>query len=284
MGLIDVHIHGFKGFDTKDALAQDILKIAGFLGENNITGFLPTVYPRGIDKMRRDMENIVKAMQIQRSMGKEGAAEILGIHLEGPFLNPKKAGALDKKSFLDPKEYHLEMLIDGFEDFIRVITIAPELDSSIGLIKKMVHMGITVSMGHSEAKYHEAEEGFLAGAKGITHIFNATRPMHHREPGIAGFGLINQDVFIEVIADPYHLHIKTLEMIFRIKNPDRIIVVSDGVKYTGSVAPVVDKNNKLLGGSMLIDESAKILIEAGLERDLVLRCMSINPSIYIERI
>ncbi len=281
MEIIDVHIHGFNGLDTKDALPQDILKIAGFLGERGITGFLPTVYPRGIDRMRKDMENIARAIQIQRSVGKEGAAEILGIHLEGPFLNPKKAGGLDKKAFLEPKEYLLEKLIDGFEDFIKVITIAPELDGSIGLIKRAVNKGIKVNMGHSEATYHEAEAGFKAGAKGITHIFNCTRQMHHREPGIAGFGLINNHIFIEVIADPYHLHTKTLEMIFRIKSPDRIIIVSDAVKDTGLTAPVVDNQGRLLGGSILVDQSIKRLIDMGFDRDEVLRCVGENVLKYL---
>ena len=132
-------------------------------------------------------------------------------------------------------------------------------------------------MGHSDATFSEAEAGFHAGARGITHIFNAMRSFHHREPGIAGFGLINKDIYIEVIADPFHLHPKTLELIFKTKSPEKIIIVSDSVKETPSIPlssrrgkgrgkGVTDTHKgKLLGGSMTIIESSRRLIQMGFD-------------------
>ena len=115
------------------------------------------------------------------------------------------SGALDKGSFLLPTTDNYMRLIDGFEDVVRVITVAPELEGSPALIKLLSDSGIIVSMGHSNATYGEAEAGYKAGARGITHVFNAMRPFHHREPGIAGFALMHPDIYIEVIADPHHL-------------------------------------------------------------------------------
>ena len=155
-------------------------------------------------------------------------------------------------------------------------------------------MGIIASMGHSDATYTEAEAGFKSGARGITHIFNAMREFHHREPGILGFGLMNDNVYIEVIADPYHLDLKTIEMIFRIKDPERIIIISDTVRESKAFAPspvavpgwrteegVTDNRGRLLGGSMTITESAKRLIDAGYDEEIVTRCITENPERYL---
>lgn len=278
---IDVHTHGIGGFDTKNSSPEDIIRIAQIQAENGVTGFLPTVYPRPISKMRKDMENIKKAMGIQGTEGRAKGAEIIGIHIEGPFLNPSRCGALDAGAFLMPTERNLKRLIEGFEDAIKVITIAPELDGALGLIKTITDMGIIASMGHSDATYKEAEAGFNAGAKGITHIFNAMRPIHHREPGIAGFGLINPHVYIEIIGDSFHLHGKTIEMIFKIKDPYRIVIVSDSVKATGPLSPLTDSKGALQGGSMTITGAAKYLIDSGFDRDKVLMCIRDNPARYL---
>jgi N-acetylglucosamine-6-phosphate deacetylase len=225
-------------------------------------------------------------------------SRIIGIHLEGPFLNPLKCGALDLKTFVEPSEKNLRELLEGFEDVVKVITIAPEIKGASKLIKKISDMGIIASMGHSEATFSEAEAGFHAGAKGITHIFNAMRGFHHREPGIAGFGLINKDVYIEVIADPFHLHPKTLELIFKTKNPKKIIIVSDSVKETNSplsppykggvqrgaqkiVKAATDAHGKLQGGSMTIVESSKRLIKMGFNETVIMDCITKNPRRYL---
>ncbi len=210
---------------------------------------------------------------------------ILGVHLEGPFLNFSRCGSLNAMTFLEPTEYHLSELIEGFEDMVKIITIAPELNGAAGLIRKMADKGIVASMGHSDATFSEAERGFHSGAKGITHIFNAMRSFHHREPGLAGFGLTNQDIYIEVIADPYHLHPKTLELIFSAKNPDRVIIISDTVKETTPFTKgqgVADMHGRLLGGALTIPEAAELLIEAGFDRGTVMKCLTENPERYLK--
>jgi N-acetylglucosamine-6-phosphate deacetylase len=301
MPIIDIHTHGIGGCDTKGAVPEDILRIAEIHGSHGIDAIIPTIYSASIEQMRTDIAAVKKAMETQRDDGRlkreDGSkkvfkpeacglkpAAILGAHLEGPFLNPARGGALDGKSFLPAKIAHYKKLIEGFGEVVKIITVAPELDGTPSLIRSITDTGIIVSMGHSDATYSEAEAGFNAGAKGITHIFNAMRGIHHREPGIAGFGLTNPHIYIEVIADPFHLHPKTIELIFSAKKPETIIIVSDSVKETQTSAAaqdVADSTGRLIGGSMAITESAQYLIGLGLQRITVERCMSANPEMYL---
>ena len=243
------------------------------------------IVKRAMD-IQRSEKQIPSSPPLLKGGGGDSPAAILGVHLEGPFLNPHKCGALNAAIFIEPTEHHLEELLDGLEDVVKIITIAPELEGATRLIKKISDRGILASMGHSDATYSEAETGFNAGARGITHIFNAMRGLHHREPGIVGFGLLNQDIFIEVIADPFHLNPKTLELIFRTKNHDRIILVSDSVKGTKTLEcekgqGVVDDSGRLQGGAMTITESSQRLIELGFDEGTIRKCISKNPEIYL---
>jgi N-acetylglucosamine-6-phosphate deacetylase len=302
MPIIDIHTHGIDDYDTKGATPEDILRIAAIHGSHGVDTIIPTIYSASINQMRADIAAVKKAMETQREDGRlkreDGSKKVLkpetcglkpatifGVHLEGPFLNPTRAGALDRNSFLPARISECKQLLEGLSDVVKIITVAPELDGAADLIRSIVDTGIIVSMGHSDATYSEAETGFHAGAKGITHIFNALRGIHHREPGIAGFGLTNPHVCIEVIADPFHLHPKTIELIFGIKKPDKIIIVSDSVKksQTGIAAQgIANSTGRLLGGSMAITESAKYLIGLGFQKDIIDRCISGNPEKYLD--
>lgn len=306
MKIIDIHTHGIDGYDTRTGSEEHILKIAEMHGTLGVSEILLTIYPSSINIMRENMAVVRKAMEKQRveissqqsagehtppstctTPGNEGfmvCARILGLHLEGPFLNPSKCGALDAESFIEPNGYTFTSLIDGFEDIVKIITVAPELNGAAELIRKITNTGIIVSMGHSDASYAEAETGFHAGARGITHIFNAMRGFHHRKPGIAGFGLLNQDIYIEVIADPFHLHPKIIELIFKTKNPERILLISDTVKETISSLEnqsITDSHGKLTGGCMTITESAKRLVGIGYDESTIMRCVTENPERYL---
>ena len=283
MKITDVHTHGIGGYDTRANLMEDILKIAEIQGSYGVSEILLTIYPAPINAMRENMDTVKKAMLIQDSAASTQQSKITGIHLEGPFLNPVKSGALNNDSFIEANEYNFCKLIEGFENMVKIITVAPEIQGSIELIRTISDKGITVSMGHSDATYAEAEAGFHAGARGITHIFNAMRGFHHREPGIAGFGLLNQDIYIEIIADPFHLHEKTVELIFKTKNHDRIIIVLDTVKETKTISQnksIADVHGKLLGGSMTVAESAQRLIQTGYDEGVIMNCITANLEQY----
>ncbi|MEW6570444.1 MAG: amidohydrolase family protein [Nitrospirota bacterium] len=276
MEIIDIHTHGIRGYDTTSTDDEDIVRIAEAHADSGVSEILAAIYPSTIRTMRKNMETVSRAMK--------KTPRIAGLYLEGPFLNPSKCGALEAASFAEPDVFTFQELIDGFEDRVRVITVAPEMKGSLTLIRKIADMGIIVSMGHSEASYAETEAGFNAGARGITHIFNAMRGFHHREPGIAGFGLLNPDVYIEVIADPYHLNIRTLELIFRVKRPDRVIIVSDTVKESKTSSKhsaVMDSYGALSGGCMTIVESSERLVRLGFDKNLVTKSISENPRNYL---
>jgi N-acetylglucosamine-6-phosphate deacetylase len=283
MKIIDIHTHGLGGLDTVTTSENEILRIAELHGSHGVSEIIPAVYSASIETMRKNMSTIKKAMDLQKNCS-DNSAHVIGIHLEGPFLNPAKCGALDASSFLMPDENALKELIDGFEDVIKIITIAPEREGAPVLIKHISDLGINASMGHSDATYAEAEKGFNAGAKGITHLFNAMKGMHHREPGLAGFGLMNNDIYTEVIADPFHLDQSIIELIFKVKNAERIIIVSDTVKgaHMGKgESGINNQQDTLLGGSMTMQESSARLIEMGIEKESVHKAVSENPERYL---
>ena len=284
MKIIDIHIHGIGGFDTRTASEGNILHIAEVHGSQGVSEIILTVYSSTIEVMRENIQTIKKAMEKQKGM-ENNSSRIIGIHLEGPFLNPMKCGGLTARSFLQPNEYNLKKLIDGYEDIIKIITIAPEGEGAVRLIKTISDIGIIASMGHSDATYEEAEAGFNAGARGITHLFNAMRGMHHRELGLAGFGLTHNEIYVEVIADPFHLAPEILKLVFAVKNPERIIITSDTVKDTmvkAGVRRITNMQDKLLGGSTTIKESSERLVQMGLNKEIVMKAVSENPERYLK--
>lgn len=288
MKAIDIHTHGIGGYDTRSANEEDILAIAEIHGRYGVDAIILTLYPSPIDTMRTQMEAIGRAVTRQQSSvsSEKRQAAIVGVHLEGPFINPLRCGSLDASSCLESNEYAFRSLIEGFEDLVSIVTIAPELPGALDLIRLMTNRGIIASMGHSDATYAEAEEGFRAGASGITHLFNAMRGFHHREPGITGFGLLNQDVFIEIIADPFHLHDRVTDLVFSVKNPERIIIVSDSVKEAMLIeddSGIRDEKGRLKGGSMTITEAAERLVRQGYDRTTIKRCITDNPRAYLSR-
>lgn len=276
--LIDMHVHGAEQYDTQTRRQDDILQVARLHGERGTDAMLPTVYAGPIEAMHQNMTAIRRALSSQRPPG----AKILGIHLEGPFLNPAQAGALNGKSFLEPSKKDLERLVDGFEDIIRVITVAPELPGALKVIEACRHRGFLVHMGHSDASYEQAEEGKRAGATGITHIFNAMRGFHHRDPGLAGFGVMDDEIYVEVIADLVHLHPQSLKMVLDMKPPDRILLISDSVKGPGwGKGAVRGPGGVLEGSGCTLMDCVKNLISLGVHQDWALQFATDNPRTYL---
>ncbi len=275
--LIDIHVHGAETYDTMTRRQDDILTIAEVHGRRGTGAIVPTIYPRPIELMRESMNAVRRAMSSQKA-----GAKILGVHLEGPFLNPDRPGAIDKSCFLEPSVAQLESLVDGFEDIIRTITIAPELPGALKLIEVCREKGFLVQMGHSDATFEQAEEGKRAGATGITHLFNAMRGFHHREPGLAGFGLMDDDLYVEVIADMAHLHVQSLKMVLEMKRPERILLISDSVKGPGwGKGPIRGPGGVLEGSGVSLMDCVKNLVKLGVHQDWALQFASDNPRTYL---
>jgi len=244
--------------------------------------------------MRNDMRFVREAMKrIDCNFQKLGFSSerplssemggILGVHLEGPFLNPRKGGGLDKSSFIPPTADSLNKLVCGYEDIVKVITLAPELPGCLETIERARSLGIKVNMGHSDATYQQALDGKNAGATGVTHIFNAMRPFHHREPGLAGLALLDPDLYIEVIGDGFHLHPATLKIIFGVKPLNRIILVSDTVSTSDILhEPVVSPDGMLLGSRMTLPVAYELLKDLNIPENAVLKACYENPARYLD--
>lgn len=279
-GFVDLHTHGLGRHDTLKGRPADILKMAALHAAAGTGAILPTIYPGSIDSMRRQIAAVRRAMEIQGAKDGGKAARILGVHLEGPFLNPLRCGALDKKVFLRPSLSAFYKIIEGFEDMIRVVTLAPELPGAPKVIRRCNEMGIRVNMGHSDATYEQALRGKESGATGVTHIFNAMRPLHHREPGVTGLGLMDEELYIEVIADGVHLAPTTLALIFGVKRFDRIILVSDSVKGTRG-RPARTRRGGLAGSGITLADSVPILRGIGIPEAEIEEAAVDNPLRYL---
>jgi len=275
--LIDLHVHGAADYDTRTRRQDDVLQMASIHGERGTTALLPTIYPGSIEVMRENMGAVRRAMAAQKD-----GAKVLGVHLEGPFLNPDRAGSLDGKSFSDPSLETLKLLVEDFEDLIKIVTIAPELPGALRVIERCRETGFLVHLGHSDASFEQAEEGKRAGATGITHLFNAMRGFHHREPGLAGFGLMDEDIHVEIIADMAHLHPQSLKMLFDMKAPEKILLVSDSVKGPGwGSGPIRGAGGMLLGSGIALAEEVRNLITLGVPQERALMFASDNPRKYL---
>lgn len=275
--LIDIHVHGATDYDTRTRRQDDILRIADIHGDRGTAAILPTLYPASVESMRENLGAIRRAMAAQRS-----GARILGVHVEGPFLNTDRAGSLDPASFQDPSVETLSLIVSDFEDIIKVVTIAPELPGALRVIEACREKGFLVHMGHSDASFDQAEEGKRAGATGITHVFNAMRGFHHREPGLAGFGLMDEELYVEVIADMAHLHPQSLKMLMDMKSPDKILLISDSVKGPGwGSGPIRGAGGVLQGSGIALADCVRNLASLGVPVDVALRFASDNPLRYL---
>jgi N-acetylglucosamine-6-phosphate deacetylase len=270
-GYIDLHVHGLGRFDTRTTVPGELLKLAASQARAGVSAILPAIYSGPVEAMRSQMAAVCEAMRIQRA-----GAKILGLHLEGPFLSLSRAGAQDAGTFLRPTLTSLKSLIGGFEGAVKVMTLAPELPGALKVIERCTSLGIRVNMGHSDATYAQAMEGKRAGAAGVTHLFNAMRPFHHREPGLAGAGLLDEDLYAEVIPDGVHLSAEVLRMVFKTKPEGRIILVSDAVK-----GPQY-KKGVLQGGAISLARGAGILRGLGIGEKAIGRAARTNPARYLK--
>ncbi len=228
-GFIDVHCHGSVGVDVNTANAAELLKVAEFLAKNGVTAWMPTLVPDADENYRRAIDAIDALMSLQAG---RPVAQAVGVHYEGVFASEKLCGALRPeyfKTFTGHEVGELPRLKSG----VHMTTLAPEVEGGIELIKDLVAEGWVVSIGHTRADRETLDRAFAAGARHMTHFFNAMTGVHHRELGVAGWGMANKDVTFDIIADGVHVHPKILEVACRSKSPDKVSLISDSVAPTG---------------------------------------------------
>jgi N-acetylglucosamine-6-phosphate deacetylase len=227
-GLIDTHVHGTHGDDVMLAGAAGIRRISRRFLAYGTTGWLPSSIAARHSDLLRVVRDCVEATEAEP----EGA-ELLGIHVEGPYINLKRKGAQPADGIRDPDLSEMDDLLAAGEGAIRLVTLAPELPGGIELIRFLVGRGVIASMGHSDATYEQALEGIEAGARHATHLFNAMPPIHHRSPGLITACLNEDRVVAEVIPDGVHLDPRIVRMALRAKPHGSVALITDAFSATG---------------------------------------------------
>lgn len=228
-GFIDIHNHGAVGVDTNEASLEDFIEVGKFLAKNGVSAWMPTFVPDSDENYRRQIEILEKVCENQKDLP---IAQIVGVHYEGVFANTQMCGALRPqyfKTFTGNELNELPTLQNG----VHHTTYAPEIEGGIELTKALKKSGWIPSIGHTKAGINTLENAFSAGAKHITHLFNAMTGVHHRDLGVAGWALTKDEVFCEIIADKIHVHPKMLKLAGETKPSDKLILVSDSVSPTG---------------------------------------------------
>src|SRR2546427_6920757 len=228
-GFIDLHVHGGGGFSLATKDSSEIESYARWVISRGVTGFLATVFASDFDEALA----FVRAAGYVSDRQHEGGAEILGINLEGPFVNPQRRGALPELWVRAPNPAELAALCDASDGSIKLMTLAPELPDAERLLQVALQDRIVVAIGHTDATYEEALGAFEGGASHVTHAFNGMRPFHHRDPGPVLAAIDSPNVTLELIADGVHLHPATVRSIRRAVGTDRITLVSDAVAPAG---------------------------------------------------
>ena len=225
-GFIDTHIHGFGGWGTEDISTESIIEMSKLLVQHGVTAFNPTLYPA-------DPPLMIKAVKaVASAIGKEEGAQIMGLHLEGPFISPERLGVMKPEAIQNVNLEFMEELWKASKGRIVNMTVAPELKGMRELALYCLKKSITLQAGHTNAKYENMVEGMQAGILHSTHLFNAMSRMEHRNPNAVGAILIHPEMSCEIIADGYHIHPDLYKLLLRDKFVDKIVLVTDSLKPT----------------------------------------------------
>jgi N-acetylglucosamine-6-phosphate deacetylase len=247
-GFIDVHIHGAIGVDTMAASADDLRRVGGFLAQNGVTAWLPTLVPAPQEQYERAISAIEDAMALLHSGFADSEkdptevgtlntchARVLGVHYEGPFVGSEQCGALHREHF---RTYASTATLDELPTLrngsaVHMMTLAPEIEGGIELIKEISKRGWIVSLGHTRATVDVLDQALAAGARHLTHFMNAMPSLHQRAPGPVGWGLLHDEVTCDLIADGIHIDPLMLKLILRTKTAERVSLISDAIAATG---------------------------------------------------
>ena len=294
-GFIDTHVHGSGGFDTAHGEEEDFLGMSRCLVSFGVTSFCPTLYPQKEEQMLASIRAGVA------SMGKERGARIQGLHLEGPFISCKQLGVQRPETVKDVDIDFMKEMYKASRGSLSLMTVAPELKSMRDIIHYCVAKGIVLSAGHSDATYENMMEGVQAGIMHCTHMFNAMRKMHHRDPGLVGAILIHDELSCELIADGVHVHPALVKMLMRDKQDTKIILVTDALAPTGlkSDQPMYangeevylgedkifhrKKDDVIAGSSLTLDQAVRNMIRWGASPASALRMAAGNPSTLLHK-
>src|SRR5271168_582436 len=294
-GFVDVHIHGAGGHDVMEANADALDRITSTVALHWTTSMVATTVTSPVDQTCKSLEGIAQYIRAHEKPDENprAAAEILGIHLEGPFISRARRGVHPLDSITKPSLEIFEKFRVAADGIVRILTIAPELPGALELIAAAVASGIVVAIGHTDADYEQTMAAVKAGARHTVHFYNAMRPFSHRDPGVIGAILTEPDVTAEVIADGTHVAGPAIQVLLGTKGFDTVILVSDGTAATGmrdgtfklggfevQVRDGVVRNSegKLAGSTLTIDRAIRYLVELGVPMVDAIRMATILPA------
>lgn len=282
-GFIDTHIHGIGGKGADDADTDSILHMSETLPQYGVTSFIPTCCTSKEEKLIKKIKAIVKAC------GKEKGANILGLHLEGPFLSPERIGAQSADGISPVDLGLMQRLFKACKGKLINMTVAPELKGMRELALYCNEKGIVLQAGHTDATYDQMLEGMQANIMHVTHLFNAMRPMHHREPGVAGAVLIHPELSCEIIGDGVHINPNLITLLLKSKPLSQIVLITDALypaktDISQSKELYLNKcfyrkeDNVINGSAISMLDGFKNLIKWGVPIEKAVRMASTNPA------
>ena len=288
-GFIDQHLHGGGGAAVMDASPESLLEIAKFHASHGTTAFLATT----TSSSRDQLVAVAKAFAAFHAADYK-AAQCLGLNLEGPYLSPRFPGVHLPNMLRLPSLEEIQTIDKISGNGVKMITMAPELAGALTVASALREMEIVCAIGHSNADFYTAKAAAMAGYNCVTHCFNQLRPFDHREPGILGVALLNSQLSIELIVDQVHLHQAAVEMVWRLKGPEGIILVSDAMAPTGEVDGIFQSNEgqlkledgrltnedgKLAGSVLTLERAVKNFMEdTNCELTEAIRMATYNPA------
>jgi N-acetylglucosamine-6-phosphate deacetylase len=290
-GFIDIHIHGGAGRDAMEADESALAQIEVHLVQHGVTAYLPTTVTAPNDKILGALDGLGKS--IITANRNHGRAAPLGIHLEGPFISHEKRGVHPPENLLSPSPQAFDRFWQASAGNIRMMTVAPELPGAIQTIQYARTLGVHSSLGHSNATYKEAQLGISAGADHATHTFNAMRALNHRDPGILGAVLENDELTADIIADGIHVHPSVLGLFLRAKGADRAILITDAISATGMPDGIYklggfdvrvcngrcEYQGKLAGSVLTLDRAIRnVMTFAGWQLQQAVKLATLNPA------
>ena len=249
-GLVDIHSHGAAGEDFSDGNPEGLKKILQYEKRCGITSYCPTSMTFPKERLRQIFASIKGAQT-------EEGAKVVGINMEGPFLDPAKKGAHVEEWIAAPDAAFVRELNQDVDGLVRLVTLAPNMDGAEEFIKEM-HEEVCISLGHTAADYDCASRAMKLGAHHVTHLYNAMQPFGHRAPGLIGAAMDDPECMVELICDGYHIHPSAIRAAFRMFGPERVILISDSMRATG-----MENGTYELGGQEVTVKDRKAVLKDG---------------------
>jgi len=294
-GFVDVHIHGAGGHDVMEGNAKALNRVAEVLARHGTTSFLATTVTAPVEDTTRSLEGIARYIRDHQAgpRGEHASAEIVGVHLEGPFISRQQRGVHPPDDILKPSIPLFDQFFHAAGGLVRLITIAPENPGALELIAHAVSKGVVVGIGHTDADFDQARAGIKAGARHAVHMFNAMRAFTHRDPGVIAAILTDPEITAEIIADGVHVSAPAMQVLLLAKGLDQVLLVSDGIAATGmrdgcyrlgtsevDVAGGVARNKegKLAGSTLTLDRALRTMVSLGVPLEDAVRMATILPA------